>query len=150
MSIDGSGATPATRLTSGPAFDMQPRFRPDGKRIAMSTDRDGLWNIWTMEADGKDVRQVSREKRWFVNSPTWSPDGAYVYARRHFVKARSLGAGEIWCSASRATPGSTCIGRATAGVSIGRSVRSCIRATSRTPLHSRRRRRAPRPRPPAR
>ena len=28
MSIDGSGASPATRLTSGPAFDMQPRFSP--------------------------------------------------------------------------------------------------------------------------
>ena len=39
---------------------------------------------------------MSREKRWFVNSPTWSPDGEYIYARRHFVKERSLGAGEIW------------------------------------------------------
>ena len=29
-------------------------------------------------------------------APTWSPDGAYIYARRHFVKERSLGAGEIW------------------------------------------------------
>jgi imidazolonepropionase-like amidohydrolase/Tol biopolymer transport system component len=96
MSIDGSGAAPATRLTSGPAFDMQPRFSPDGRRIAISTDRDGLWNLWTMEADGKDLKQVSREKRWFVNSPTWSPDGEYLYARRHFVKERSLGAGEIW------------------------------------------------------
>jgi imidazolonepropionase-like amidohydrolase/Tol biopolymer transport system component len=96
MSIDGSGAAPATRVTSGPAFDMQPRFSPDGKRIAISSDRDGLWNIWTMEADGKDLKQVSREKRWFVNSPTWSPDGEYLYARRHFVKERSLGAGEIW------------------------------------------------------
>ena len=31
-----------------------------------------------------------------MNSPTWSPDGSYIYARRHFVKERSLGAGEIW------------------------------------------------------
>ena len=96
MPIDGTGATPATRLTSGPAFDMQPRFSPDGKRIAICSDRDGLWNIWTIDAEGRDARQVSREKRWFVNSPTWSPDGEYIYARRHFVKERSLGAGEIW------------------------------------------------------
>jgi imidazolonepropionase-like amidohydrolase/Tol biopolymer transport system component len=96
MSIDGSGAAPATRLTSGPVFDMQPRFSPDGRRIALTSDRDGLWNIWTMDVEGKDARQVSREKRWFVNSPTWSPDGQYIYARRHFVKERSLGAGEIW------------------------------------------------------
>ena len=88
MPIDGTGAAPATRLTSGPAFDMQPRFSPDGRRIAICSDRDGLWNIWTIDAEGRDARQVSREKRWFVNSPTWSPDGEYVYARRHFVKER--------------------------------------------------------------
>ena len=93
--IAGS-SSPARRLTSGPVFDMQPRFSPDGKRIAIASDRDGLWNIWTIDLDGKDARQISRERRWFVNSPTWSPDGAYVYARRHFVKERSLGAGEIW------------------------------------------------------
>ena len=38
----------------------------------------------------------SRDKKWFINSPTWSPDGEYIYARRHFVAERSLGAGEIW------------------------------------------------------
>jgi imidazolonepropionase-like amidohydrolase/Tol biopolymer transport system component len=96
MPISGSGSTPATRITSGPAFDMQPRFSPDGKRIAFSSDRDGLWNIWTMDVDGNNARQISKEKRWFVNSPAWSPDGNYVFARRHFVAQRSLGAGEIW------------------------------------------------------
>jgi imidazolonepropionase-like amidohydrolase/Tol biopolymer transport system component len=94
--IEGSGANAATRLTSGPAFDMQPRFSPDGNRIAFTSDRDGLWNIWTMNTGGKDAKQVSRERRWFVNSPSWSPDGTYIFARRHFVKERSLGAGEIW------------------------------------------------------
>lgn len=96
MPIEGSGGRPATRLTSGPAYDMQPRFSPDGKRIAFSTDRDGLWNIWVMDADGRNAKQVSSEKQWFINSPTWSPDGTYIFARRHFVKERSLGAGEIW------------------------------------------------------
>ncbi len=96
MPIDGSASTPATRLTSGPIFDMQPKFSPDGKRIAFTSDRDGLWNIWTMTIDGKDAKQISRERRWWVNSPAWSPDGKFIYARRHFVKERSLGAGEIW------------------------------------------------------
>jgi imidazolonepropionase-like amidohydrolase/Tol biopolymer transport system component len=90
------GTAPARRVTTGPAFDMQPRFSPDGKRLAIASDRDGLWNIWTIDLDGKDAKQISRERRWFVNSPAWSPDGAYIYARRHFVKERSLGAGEIW------------------------------------------------------
>jgi Tol biopolymer transport system component/imidazolonepropionase-like amidohydrolase len=96
MPAGGTGTSPAVRITSGPAFDMQPRFSPDGKRVAFASDRDGLWNIWTIDPDGKNAKQVSREKRWFINSPTWSPDGNYIFARRHFVASRSLGAGEIW------------------------------------------------------
>ena len=96
MPIGGSGTGRAERITSGAVFDMQPRFSPDGARIAFTSDRDGLWNLWTMDADGKNPKQISREKRWWVNSPTWSPDGEYIFARRHFVAQRSLGAGEIW------------------------------------------------------
>lgn len=96
MPIAGSGTQPATRLLGGAPFDMQPRFSPDGTRIAFTSDRDGLWNIWTMKADGSDLKQVSRESRWFINSPTWAPDGQAIYARRHFVTTRSLGAGEVW------------------------------------------------------
>jgi imidazolonepropionase-like amidohydrolase/Tol biopolymer transport system component len=95
MPIDGA-STAARRIAGGPVFDMQPRFSPDGRRVAFTSDRDGLWNIWTMDLEGGNPTPISREKRWFVNSPTWSPDGAYIYARRHFVKERSLGAGEVW------------------------------------------------------
>src|SRR5215467_11343474 len=42
MSVAGSGTSPATKIAGGPAFDMQPRFSPDGKRIAFTSDRDGL------------------------------------------------------------------------------------------------------------
>jgi len=93
MPIEGGSAT---RILAGPAFEMQPRFSPDGTRVAFASDRDGLWNIWTARSDGSDLRQVSREARWFINSPTWAPDGQAIYARRHFVTTRSLGAGEVW------------------------------------------------------
>ena len=97
MPIGGStAAAPATRLTTGPAFDMQPRFSPDGKRIAFTSDRGGLFNIWVMDADGKNPTAVSREEKWWVNSPTWAPDGDFIFARKHFVSTRSLGAGEVW------------------------------------------------------
>ncbi|MDQ3169491.1 MAG: amidohydrolase, partial [Acidobacteriota bacterium] len=96
MPVEGSGTSQATRLLGGPAFEMQPRFSPDGTRIAFSSDRGGLWNIWTMDVNGGDLKQVSREQRWFINSPTWAPDGRFIFARRHFVAQRSLGAGEVW------------------------------------------------------
>jgi len=96
MPVGGTGGGLAERLTSGAAFDMQPRFSPDGSLIAFASDRDGATNLWVVRRDGTGLRQVSKEKRWFVNSPVWSPDGQYLFARHHFVKERSLGAGEIW------------------------------------------------------
>ena len=85
----------ATRITSGAAFDFHPRFSPDGRQIAFISDRDGAQNIWTMVQD-QEPRQVSKETDREVNSVTWSPDGEYLFARKHFVEARSLGAGEVW------------------------------------------------------
>jgi len=85
------------RLVSGGAsWEVQPRWSPDGKLIAFTSDRDGGDNIWVMEPDGSNRRQVTKETNRLVNSPAWTPDGQYVVVRKHFVDARSLGAGEIW------------------------------------------------------
>ncbi len=35
----------AKRITSGPAYDVQPRFSPDGKSIAFASDRSGIENL---------------------------------------------------------------------------------------------------------
>ena len=75
---------------------MQPRFSPDGSSIAFISDRDGNFNLWLMDPDGSNTRQVSKEGDREVNSPAWAPDGQYVYVRKHFVDERSLGAGEVW------------------------------------------------------
>ncbi|HYD14135.1 MAG TPA: amidohydrolase family protein [Allosphingosinicella sp.] len=89
------GGTPR-RISSGLAFDMQPRFSPDGRLIAFTSDRGGGDNIWVMNADGTGVRQITRENFRLLNAPTWSPDGQYIAARKHFTTQRSLGTGEIW------------------------------------------------------
>jgi imidazolonepropionase-like amidohydrolase/Tol biopolymer transport system component len=86
----------AKNLTSGGAWDMQPRFSPDGKQIAFTSDRAGGDNIWIMNRDGSKPKQVTKESFRLLNSPTWSPDGQYIAARKHFTATRSLGAGEIW------------------------------------------------------
>lgn len=86
----------ATRIAEGLAFEMQPRFSPDGKKIAFTSDRGGGDNLWVMNADGSDKRQVSKEKFRLVTTPDWSPDGRYLIGRKHFTTGRSLGTGEIW------------------------------------------------------
>ena len=91
-----SGGGSAELLSGGASWEVQPRFSPDGKWIAFTSDRDGGDNIWVMDPDGKNRRQVTKETSRLLNTPTWTPDGQYVLARKHFVDTRSLGAGEIW------------------------------------------------------
>src|SRR5690606_5436445 len=90
------GGGDATRVTSGRAWDIQPRWSPDGRRIAFTSDRSGGNNIWTVAADGSDPRQVTEESFRLLNNPAWTPDGEYIVARKHFTSTRSLGAGELW------------------------------------------------------
>ncbi|WFL78338.1 amidohydrolase family protein [Altererythrobacter arenosus] len=90
-----TGGTP-TRIAEGLAWEVHPRFSPDGSRIAFTSDRGGADNIWVMNADGSDKRQLTEEKFRLLNQPSWSPDGRFIAAKKHFTTARSLGTGEIW------------------------------------------------------
>jgi imidazolonepropionase-like amidohydrolase/Tol biopolymer transport system component len=49
-----------------------------------------------MDRDGSHLRQVTDESFRLLNNPVFTPDGEYIIARKHFVKTRSLGAGEMW------------------------------------------------------
>ncbi|MEE9167284.1 MAG: amidohydrolase family protein [Candidatus Neomarinimicrobiota bacterium] len=86
----------AKALTSGPAWDVQPAFSPHGDKIAFTSDRGGGDNIWSMNRDGSDPKEVTKEDFRLLNNPVFMPDGRYIVARKHFVKTRSLGAGEMW------------------------------------------------------
>lgn len=83
-------------IASGLAWEIQPRFSPDGSQIAFTSDRGGADNLWVMQADGTAKRQITNEQFRTVNQPAWSPDGASLVGRKHFTTERSLGTGEIW------------------------------------------------------
>ncbi len=93
MPIAGGTATP---LRTGVAWEVQPRFSPDGKKILFTSDAGGGDNIWIISATGKDARQVTKEDFRLLNNAAWTPDGDYFVARKHFTSGRSLGAGEMW------------------------------------------------------
>ncbi len=93
MPIEGGSAR---RLTTGPAWDVQPRFSPDGTEIAFTSDRGGGNNLWRMPAGGGSASAVSKEDFRLMNNPAWTPDGQYLIGRKHFTGERSLGAGELW------------------------------------------------------
>ena len=72
----------ATRLTSGMAYDAQPRYSPDGRKVLFVSDRSGGDNLWTLTLDGKDSTQVTQGNGNLYVSPEWVPDGKYVVASR--------------------------------------------------------------------
>jgi Tol biopolymer transport system component/imidazolonepropionase-like amidohydrolase len=93
LPIEGDSAR---RLTSGPSYDIQPRFSPDGGRVLFTSDRDGGDNLWTIRVDGTDPRPVTADKSHVVNSGEWSPDGECVVGRKRLTDASSIGTVELW------------------------------------------------------
>lgn len=80
LPIDGGDAKP---LSTGMAFDSQPRFSPDGSRVAFVSDRDGSENLWVMNADGTGARALTKEKQASFASPAWTEDGQSVIVSRN-------------------------------------------------------------------
>ena len=66
------------QLTFGDFHDTQPKWSPDGERIAFSSNRAGAGSqIWLMNADGSD-QHVIETALAFASSPAWSPDGQWL------------------------------------------------------------------------
>jgi Tol biopolymer transport system component len=84
----------AHKITSGMAFDSQPRYSPDGKKIAFVSDRGGSENVWISNLDGSNPKQLSQDEQSEFASPLWTPDGNYVIATR--TTQFPIGAAELW------------------------------------------------------
>jgi imidazolonepropionase-like amidohydrolase/Tol biopolymer transport system component len=92
--MPATGGT-AKVLRQGMAMEVQPRFSPDGKKILFTSDAGGGDNIWVMDRDGSNARQVTKENFRLLNNAVWAGND-YIIARKHFTSTRSLGAGEMW------------------------------------------------------
>lgn len=81
LPVTGGSATP---VLTGPAFESQPRFSPDGTEILFVSDRSGGQNLWILSVDLSDTTQVTRGNDNLYTSPEWAPDGDYIVASRTF------------------------------------------------------------------
>src|SRR5437762_3391176 len=90
--IPVTGGT-ATSLTSGIAYDAQPRFSPDGMSILFPSDRDGGDNVWVMDLASKRTKVISKGKTSRYRSPAWTPDGKYMVVSR---AAAAIGASKLY------------------------------------------------------
>ncbi len=86
----------AKSLTQDFAWNIHPTVSPDGKQVAFISDRGGLSNVWVMDIDGTNLKQITKEKKNLIHSPKWSPDGEYIVATKGIMSSRSIPAGEIW------------------------------------------------------
>lgn len=71
---DGSNAY---QFTYGDKSCSNPRWSPDGRWIAFTSNRSGKENIWLIRADGGEAQQLTDVKSG-VSSYRWSPDSKLI------------------------------------------------------------------------
>ncbi len=82
MDADGSNQT---NLTDSPAWDLIPRWSPDGSKIGFLSHRDGNDEIYVMDADGSNPTNLTNNPAGdgpgevlFPQAVAWSPDGSKI------------------------------------------------------------------------
>ena len=64
------------RLTNDSVLKASPTWSPDGTRIAFSASQSGANQIFTMNADGGNITQITFD--YTNSSPIWLPDGGQI------------------------------------------------------------------------
>ena len=63
------------QLTQHPGEDRTPAWSPEGRKIAFYSTRNESGGIFLMDADGKNITELTDEGE---NTPSWSPNGKQI------------------------------------------------------------------------
>lgn len=77
-------------LTSGPAYHAECAYSFDGSEIVFASNEDGTMNLYVMNCDGFNIRQVTHSKDCYNGGPFFSPDGSQIIFRADREKAHFL------------------------------------------------------------
>ncbi|MCI0526703.1 MAG: DPP IV N-terminal domain-containing protein [Nitrospira sp.] len=78
------------KLTQDDFDNLNPVWSPDGTTIAFVSDRSENWDVWSMRADGTELKPLTTEISE-DRFPAWSPDGKHIA----FASNRS-GNWDVW------------------------------------------------------
>lgn len=79
------------KLTGSVRMSADPDLSPNGKKLALASDRSGSWEIWVSDADGSKPGRITALNAGQTRSPRWSPDGRWIA-----FDARPAGHGDIY------------------------------------------------------
>jgi len=78
MDLDSSHKGTAPKpLLSSTTGEGGPQFSPDGTKLAFASNRSGSTEIWTCDADGSALIQMT-SLGTLSGAPRWSPDGRHI------------------------------------------------------------------------
>ena len=92
----------ARRLTATPAVESDPHFSPDGKRLAFTSNRDGIDAVYVMPVEGGEMKRLT----WYPAASEargWTPDGRRVmYATNR--ETAPVGHDRLWTVSAEGGP----------------------------------------------
>ena len=76
----GNRAEGARKLIASTRDDYYAGISPDGKKIAFTSRRTGVEELWVADSDGQNPVQLTffGPESAFVYAPQWSPDGRFI------------------------------------------------------------------------
>jgi Tol biopolymer transport system component len=72
----------AEALSQGMPYDVHPRYSPDGESLVFISDQSGSDNVWILNLENKERRQLTKDENQNYFSADWSNDGEYIVAAK--------------------------------------------------------------------